>query len=50
MARNKEKRQAIIDAAIFEFKNKGFGTTSMDQIALTAEVSKRTVYLSLIHI
>ena len=44
MARNKEKRQAIIDAAIFEFKNKGFGTTSMDQIALTAEVSKRTVY------
>jgi TetR/AcrR family transcriptional regulator of autoinduction and epiphytic fitness len=44
MARNKEKKQAIIDAAILEFKRKGFRTTSMDQIALTAGVSKRTVY------
>jgi len=44
MARSKEKKQAIIDAAIFEFKDKGFKTTSMDQIALTAGVSKRTVY------
>jgi len=44
MAKSKAKRQAIITAAIFEFKNRGFDTTSMDQIALTAEVSKRTVY------
>jgi len=44
MARSTEKKQAIIAAAIFEFKNKGFKTTSMDQVALTAGVSKRTVY------
>ena len=44
MARSNEKKQAIINAAILEFKSKGFKTTSMDQIALTAGVSKRTVY------
>lgn len=44
MARSNEKNQAIIAAAIGEFKNKGFETTSMDQIAHSAGVSKRTVY------
>lgn len=38
------KRQAIIDAAIAEFRASGFETTSMDKIAATAGVSKRTVY------
>jgi len=44
MARSIEKKQAILAAAIAEFKNKGFESTSMDQIAMTAAVSKRTVY------
>lgn len=38
------KRAAIIDAAILEFREKGFQTTSMDALAARAEVSKRTVY------
>jgi TetR/AcrR family transcriptional regulator of autoinduction and epiphytic fitness len=38
------KRQAIIDAAITEFRSSGFEATSMDKIAATAGVSKRTVY------
>lgn len=38
------KRQAIIDAAIDEFRANGFGATSMDRVAATAGVSKRTVY------
>lgn len=38
------KRQSIIQAAIDEFRTHGFGATSMDRIALTAGVSKRTVY------
>jgi TetR/AcrR family transcriptional regulator of autoinduction and epiphytic fitness len=38
------KRQAIVDAAIAEFRASGFDTTSMDKIAATAGVSKRTVY------
>ena len=45
------KREAIIQAAIAEFRANGFDITSMDKIAATAGVSKRTVYnLSLIHI
>lgn len=44
MSRSSKKRQDILKAAIYEFKNNGFDSTSMDQIALTAEVSKRTVY------
>ncbi|MDU0355931.1 TetR/AcrR family transcriptional regulator [Paraglaciecola aquimarina] len=44
MAKNSKKRKAIINSAISEFKAKGFKDTSMDQIALTANVSKRTVY------
>lgn len=38
------KREAIIQAAIAEFRANGFETTSMDKIAATAGVSKRTVY------
>jgi len=38
------KRQAIIQAAITEFRANGFDITSMDKIAATAGVSKRTVY------
>jgi TetR/AcrR family transcriptional regulator of autoinduction and epiphytic fitness len=38
------KRIAIIDAAIAEFRANGFEATSMDKIAATAGVSKRTVY------
>ncbi len=38
------KRLAIIDAAITEFRANGFEATSMDKIAATAGVSKRTVY------
>jgi len=38
------KRQSIVQAAIDEFRTHGFGATSMDRIALTAGVSKRTVY------
>lgn len=38
------KREAIIQAAIVEFRASGFDITSMDKIAATAGVSKRTVY------
>jgi TetR/AcrR family transcriptional regulator of autoinduction and epiphytic fitness len=38
------KREAIIQAAISEFRSNGFEITSMDRIAATAGVSKRTVY------
>ena len=38
------KREAIVQAAIDEFRTHGFGATSMDRIAATAGVSKRTVY------
>jgi TetR/AcrR family transcriptional regulator of autoinduction and epiphytic fitness len=38
------KRDAIIQAAIAEFRANGFEITSMDKIAATAGVSKRTVY------
>ncbi|MFJ2483422.1 TetR/AcrR family transcriptional regulator [Pseudomonas sp. NPDC087598] len=38
------KREAIIQAAIAEFRDNGFEITSMDKIAATAGVSKRTVY------
>ncbi|SFY12249.1 transcriptional regulator, TetR family [Janthinobacterium lividum] len=38
------KRVAIVDAAIAEFRDHGFDATSMDRIAATAAVSKRTVY------
>jgi TetR/AcrR family transcriptional regulator of autoinduction and epiphytic fitness len=38
------KREDIIEAAAHEFKTRGFSATSMDRIAATAQVSKRTVY------
>lgn len=38
------KRQAIVDAAVAEFRTHGFDATSMDKIAAVAGVSKRTVY------
>jgi TetR/AcrR family transcriptional regulator of autoinduction and epiphytic fitness len=38
------KREAILAAAIAEFRVNGFEVTSMDKIAATAGVSKRTVY------
>jgi len=38
------KRESIIQAAITEFRANGFEITSMDKIAATAGVSKRTVY------
>ena len=38
------KRDDIIEAAVYEFKRNGFSATSMDRIAATARVSKRTVY------
>jgi TetR/AcrR family transcriptional regulator of autoinduction and epiphytic fitness len=39
-----KKRNAILDAAVSEFQKNGFNGTSMDRVAETAEVSKRTVY------
>lgn len=38
------KRDAILQAAISQFRAHGFDATSMDKIAASAEVSKRTVY------
>lgn len=38
------KRAAILAAAVAEFRSFGFAATSMDRIAATAGVSKRTVY------
>ncbi|WP_028103211.1 TetR/AcrR family transcriptional regulator [Pseudoduganella violaceinigra] len=38
------KRAAIVTAAIAEFRARGFEATSMDRIASSAGVSKRTVY------
>ena len=38
------KREAILQAAIAEFRSNGFDATSMDKIASSASVSKRTVY------
>lgn len=42
--RSQQKRAAIVNAAIEEFKASGFNATSMDTIAARAKVSKRTVY------
>ncbi|MBZ3929510.1 TetR/AcrR family transcriptional regulator [Xanthomonas citri] len=38
------KRNAIVEAAIAHFRQHGFEATSMDRVAATAGVSKRTVY------
>ena len=42
--RSELKREAIIDAALQAFTEDGIKGTSMDSIALLANVSKRTVY------
>ncbi len=42
--RTARKRQAIIDAATTLFLRDGYRSTSMDQIAAEASVSKQTVY------
>jgi TetR/AcrR family transcriptional regulator of autoinduction and epiphytic fitness len=39
-----QKREAILKAALKTFRSSGFHATSMDEIALQANVSKRTVY------
>lgn len=44
VGRSAQKRQAVINAALAEFKDKGFVGASMDAIADRAQVSKRTVY------
>jgi TetR/AcrR family transcriptional regulator of autoinduction and epiphytic fitness len=38
------KREAIVQAAIVEFRANGFEATSVDKVATRAEVSKRTLY------
>ncbi|MDM4767761.1 TetR/AcrR family transcriptional regulator [Pelomonas sp. SE-A7] len=38
------KREAIVQAALAQFREHGFQRASMDAIAAAAEVSKRTVY------
>jgi TetR/AcrR family transcriptional regulator, regulator of autoinduction and epiphytic fitness len=38
------KREAIVHAAIAEFRANGFDVTSVDKVAARAQVSKRTLY------
>ena len=38
------KREAILNAAVAEFRQSGYEATSMDRVAVRAGVSKRTVY------
>ncbi|WP_363797089.1 TetR/AcrR family transcriptional regulator [Lysobacter firmicutimachus] len=38
------KRAAILEAALAEFRHAGYDATSMDRVAASAGVSKRTVY------
>ena len=38
------KRAAILEAAVAEFRHAGYAATSMDRVAASAGVSKRTVY------
>ncbi|MGC1301481.1 MAG: TetR/AcrR family transcriptional regulator [Caulobacteraceae bacterium] len=44
LGRTAVKRQAILDAAADLFLRKGFVSTSMDEVAAIATVSKQTVY------
>ncbi len=44
LTRSDRKRASIVEAAISEFHARGFPATSMDAIAETAGVSKRTIY------
>ena len=41
---SQKKRESIVAAAIAEFTEHGYKSTSMDKISNRAEVSKRTVY------
>ncbi len=41
---NTPKRRAVMDAAMTLFLAQGYGTTSIEQVARTANVSKATVY------
>jgi TetR/AcrR family transcriptional regulator of autoinduction and epiphytic fitness len=41
---SEQKREAILAAALREFEANGFRETSMDRVAASAQVSKRTVY------
>ena len=43
-SRSEQKRAAILAAALTEFEARSYRDTSMDRIAATAQVSKRTVY------
>ncbi|MEM7745839.1 MAG: TetR/AcrR family transcriptional regulator [Pseudomonadota bacterium] len=44
MEQSEGKRRQIIDAAVAEFREKGFAGASMDRVSARANVSKRTVY------
>ncbi len=44
LSRSEQKKQDVLTAAIAEFTEQGFAGASMDNIALRAQVSKRTVY------
>ena len=44
-ARQAERRQAILDAALDEFAARGFAATRLDDVAVRAGVAKGTIYL-----
>ena len=44
-ARQAERRQAILDAALDEFAARGFAATRLDDVAARAGVAKGTIYL-----
>src|ERR1700749_5333179 len=44
MTSTTRKPDAIVQAAIVEFRDNGFEATSVDKVAARAEVSKRTLY------
>jgi AcrR family transcriptional regulator len=39
------RRERILDAAVAQFSARGFGATSLDEVASTAGVTKRTLYV-----
>jgi AcrR family transcriptional regulator len=39
------RRERILDAAVAQFSARGFGATSLDEVASTASVTKRTLYV-----
>src|SRR6266699_3180747 len=45
VARQAERRQAILDAALDEFAARGFAATRLDDVAARAGVAKGTIYL-----